>query len=338
MPTSKPTRLTRREFIKLSGATSLGIALSACGVAPTPTATLAPINAPLPTNTLAPTFTPKPTDSLTAIIPRAFVEGLVLEKSPSQVDTQRAIEKFTKAAGVKENDIQLNLLEVKGIKYIVAKIKQASLSESESEHPLNNSPLMVLGNENIWLSSPEDPARSLSDRMGLKFGIGGIDPSQDSKSDPRIAKYNTALPSVFGFTYIHSYGLNSYTLNGVEGWKEQIINNNKQDFIGFPLVPTGNDVPTDMFKGMTEDQAVEILVKHVNKIVGDNLEIREWGGVNEAVWDNRKGETGFQNYPWFPSNDYKRIDGATYVPPYIRSTYEAIKKQTQMLLDIIRIR
>ncbi|MBI4738592.1 hypothetical protein HY772_03375 [Candidatus Woesearchaeota archaeon] len=65
MPTSKPTRLTRREFIKLSSATSLGIALSACGVAPTPSATLAPTNTPLPTNTLAPTATSTTTPTIT---------------------------------------------------------------------------------------------------------------------------------------------------------------------------------------------------------------------------------------------------------------------------------
>ncbi len=65
MPTSKPTRLTRREFIKLSGATSLGIALTACGGAPTSTATFAPTTTPLPTNTPVPTATPTITPTAT---------------------------------------------------------------------------------------------------------------------------------------------------------------------------------------------------------------------------------------------------------------------------------
>jgi hypothetical protein len=60
---SHSKRLTRREFIKLSSATSLGVALSACGVAPTPTATPAPTNTPLPTNTPASTVTPLPTST-----------------------------------------------------------------------------------------------------------------------------------------------------------------------------------------------------------------------------------------------------------------------------------
>jgi hypothetical protein len=60
-----PKRLTRREFIKLSSAILLGIALTACGVAPTPTATPAPTKTPLPTNTPAPTATPIPTPTIT---------------------------------------------------------------------------------------------------------------------------------------------------------------------------------------------------------------------------------------------------------------------------------
>ena len=68
---SNPKRLTRREFIKLSGTTSLGIALSACGVAPTPTATPAPTNTPLPTNTPAPTATLIPPTTTPTLQPTA---------------------------------------------------------------------------------------------------------------------------------------------------------------------------------------------------------------------------------------------------------------------------
>lgn len=68
-------QLTRRDFLKLCGASSVSLALAACGVTPTPTATPAPTNTPLPTstplptttatltNTPAPTLTPTPTST-----------------------------------------------------------------------------------------------------------------------------------------------------------------------------------------------------------------------------------------------------------------------------------
>jgi len=65
------TRLRRRDFLKLCGTSSVGLALAACGVAPSPTVapTLTNIPAPtatstptlLPTSTAIPTSTPKPT-------------------------------------------------------------------------------------------------------------------------------------------------------------------------------------------------------------------------------------------------------------------------------------
>ncbi|MBI5712168.1 MAG: hypothetical protein HZC38_01900 [Chloroflexi bacterium] len=64
----KPTRLTRREFIKLSGAILLCMALIACGAAPTPTAALVP-NTPLPTNIPAPTATLIPPTSTPTLQP-----------------------------------------------------------------------------------------------------------------------------------------------------------------------------------------------------------------------------------------------------------------------------
>ena len=63
---------TRRDFLKLCGTSSIGLALAACGVTPTPTATPAPTNTPLPTSTPLPTATtiltntPAPTSTATA--------------------------------------------------------------------------------------------------------------------------------------------------------------------------------------------------------------------------------------------------------------------------------
>lgn len=57
------SKLTRRDFLKLSGAASLGLALSACGIAPTPTS--APTNTLLSTHVLQPTATSTSTPTVT---------------------------------------------------------------------------------------------------------------------------------------------------------------------------------------------------------------------------------------------------------------------------------
>ena len=65
-------QLTRRDFLKLCGTSSLGLALAACGVGATPTTTPAPTNTVLPTSTPFPsatatlTSTPAPTSTATA--------------------------------------------------------------------------------------------------------------------------------------------------------------------------------------------------------------------------------------------------------------------------------
>jgi hypothetical protein len=65
--------LSRRDFLKLAGATSAGLALSACGLKATelPTATFV-----LPTTTPTPTLTPRPTNTSTPT-PAVWVENMV---------------------------------------------------------------------------------------------------------------------------------------------------------------------------------------------------------------------------------------------------------------------
>jgi len=51
-------QVTRRNFLRLCGTSSIGLALAACGVTPTPTATPVSTNMALPTSTALPTATP----------------------------------------------------------------------------------------------------------------------------------------------------------------------------------------------------------------------------------------------------------------------------------------
>ena len=73
-------KLTRRDFLRLSGATSLSLILSACGTSPKPTATLVPTDTPLPTvtftSTLSPTSTSTPTLTSTPTVAPASTPTL----------------------------------------------------------------------------------------------------------------------------------------------------------------------------------------------------------------------------------------------------------------------
>jgi hypothetical protein len=57
--------ITRRDFIKLCGSSSIGLILAACGVTLAPTETPAPTNTALPTSMVLPTSTPPPTATAT---------------------------------------------------------------------------------------------------------------------------------------------------------------------------------------------------------------------------------------------------------------------------------
>jgi endo-1,4-beta-xylanase len=73
---SMTKRLSRREFLKLSGASSLGLVLTACGIAPTPTAIPTPTNMPVPTGTSTPTNTLMPTQTSTATVTKTVTPSV----------------------------------------------------------------------------------------------------------------------------------------------------------------------------------------------------------------------------------------------------------------------
>ncbi len=91
--------LTRRDFLRLCGTSSLGLALAACGVAPTPIATPAPTNTALPssTPTLLPTATltnmPVPTSTATATAtiatPQVAEKWIIAPTNPLTVENYR---------------------------------------------------------------------------------------------------------------------------------------------------------------------------------------------------------------------------------------------------------
>jgi hypothetical protein len=118
--------LSRRDFLKLAGATSAGLALSACGVKVTelPTVTsIPPTGTPLPTETLTPTSTltstsipptgtPLPTETLTPTSTLTSTPSLPLEQLPQ---TKQALTEFVQAFQTVGTEISTDQLIQQGL-------------------------------------------------------------------------------------------------------------------------------------------------------------------------------------------------------------------------------
>jgi hypothetical protein len=133
-------KLSRRDFLKLAGITSAGLALSACGVNATklPTATfLPPTSTPLPTATITPTLTSTP---------------IPLEQLP---ETKQELAKFIQAfqsAGVNIAPDQLiqNGLEIRTINSKDGNRHDVALAHVENSQLEGDYPLMIKNGVGKW--------------------------------------------------------------------------------------------------------------------------------------------------------------------------------------------
>jgi hypothetical protein len=87
--------LSRREFLQVSGATSLGLMLAACGYAQTPTTV--PTSTPSSTVTPLPTQTPIPTDTPTPTVTPTATATRVEELKPPEALMGMVIRTFIAA-------------------------------------------------------------------------------------------------------------------------------------------------------------------------------------------------------------------------------------------------
>ena len=156
-------KLSRRDFLKLAGITSAGLALSACGVKATelPTATLIPpTNTPLPTETLIPT----PTLTSTPTLP--------LEQLPQ---TKQALIEFAQAFKAVGMDISTDQLIQKGLetRTITGKDKKQNEIAFVRVENLNgfegDYPLIIKVEDGEWNSRPI--VAELFSSNGILFGF-----------------------------------------------------------------------------------------------------------------------------------------------------------------------
>ncbi len=136
--------LTRRDFLKLCGSSSVAALLAACGGTPTPTATPAPTLTSLPTSTPLPTATPTlmntpaPTPSSTAMATATkSLEQYTAEFRQSK-EYQRVVTQYLEVMGLQDSAISTvdeeKVVGGKPYRFLVAVPEPAKLTPSQKEY------------------------------------------------------------------------------------------------------------------------------------------------------------------------------------------------------------
>jgi hypothetical protein len=171
-------RLSRRDFLKLAGVTSAGLALSACGVKAIelPTATLMPpTGTPLPTETLTPTVTSTPV--------------LPLEQLPQ---TEQALTEFVQACKAVGVDISTDQLIQNGLEIRTITSNDKAQHEIALVHVDVNQGNTFEGDYPILIKT-ETEWKEIALKSGTDIPIG----TTVSKGDSTALKFNEIVSPEF---------------------------------------------------------------------------------------------------------------------------------------------
>jgi hypothetical protein len=189
-------KLSRRDFLKLAGVTSAGLALSACGVNATelPTATfLSPTGTPLPTETITPTLTSTP---------------IPLEQLP---ETKQALAEFVQAfetAGVNISSEQLiqKGLEIRTITGKDGNQHDVALAHVENSPLDGDYPLMIKIDGEWEFATPKNLGTMQNKLIGISVA-GGDKTSNEPMYGKRASMFNVIMsPSGFSELYMGQNG------------------------------------------------------------------------------------------------------------------------------------
>lgn len=189
-------KLSRRDFLKLAGVTSAGLALSACGVNATelPTATfLSPTGTPLPTETITPTLTSTP---------------IPLEQLP---ETKQALAEFAQAFETAGVDISSEQLIQKGLEIRTITGKDGNQHDIALAH-VENSPLdgdypLMIKTEGEWeFATPKNLGTMQNKLIGITVA-GGEKTSNEPMYGKRAEMFNVIMPpAAFSELYMGQNG------------------------------------------------------------------------------------------------------------------------------------
>jgi len=196
--------LSRRDFLKLAGVTSAGLALSACGVKATefPTATFVPPTETTipPTETTIPTltFTPVPPTATSTPIPP--IETLsVSQESVNQFAS--AVQKAginISAESILQQGFQIQtIINKEGKPFDIAFVKLDPDPSAQGETLEGNYPLMIKSDEGEW---EHTTFRNIGNIVGVSIGtsVNGADDWHNKLYQERASEFQTITP--IGYT------------------------------------------------------------------------------------------------------------------------------------------
>ena len=278
-------KLSRRDFLKLTGVTSASLALSACGVKASefPTAiSISPTGISLPTETLTstPTLTPTPT--------------LPLEQLPQ---TKEALTDFIRAFQATGADVSADQLLRKGleIRSMTDKDeKQYEVALAHIENPVRlggDYPLMIKMNGE-W---KEATFRNMADKRGIKIGTNYGTPYFDSttvqKLKELVAKhYNFAIIDTIAMQQTEQkQGIFNFS-KADEAVKEAIANDMYTEGDDL-LFGASNQKWTYMKdlkdKGASKEELKQAMINHIEKVVSHfKGQMKQWSIVCEMGRSN----------------------------------------------------
>jgi endo-1,4-beta-xylanase len=275
--------LSRKDFLKLAGVTSAGLAFSACGVKVTELPTTTPIP---PTGTLIPsTGTPLPTDTLTPTSTLTSTPTLPLEQLPQ---TKRALTEFVQAFQAVGADISTDQLIQKGLEihttigkdekqYDIAFVHIEGSAQWEGDYPLMikmsdeweyaypNDLDEIKGIPTIYITGKYDEVLQLD--KGEFSGLGVQWPFAWNIVRPSVDKYD------FGMA---DYAFQVKSQSGMKRATEA------------SLIWGYMDVLPNWLKDgqFTKDELKNMLIEHIEKVVAKYKGITDtWIVVNEPYGD-----------------------------------------------------
>lgn len=265
-------KLSRRDFLKMAGVTSVGLVLSACGVKATdlPTATLVS-----PTETIIPTITSVPTST----------PPLPLEQLPQ---TKQALAEFVQAFKAVGVDISSDQLIQKGleIRTITGKDKEqleiALINIENSDGLGGNYPLMIKAKGEWKQYTPQNSPE-------ITY-MTAVDLGDANHNEPA---YDKTIQNIFsGLVVSGGFAAKSIDKYPPDRFVSELVNNPKLNLTRIAIFDH-NDLTPNTGEQVIRDR-INKLIPHITRILKDSTKHIILDIANEAMWWNDANQYGFE--------------------------------------------
>lgn len=331
-----PKPISRRNFLKLSGTTSLGLALSACGFTPAPTATPTLTSTPLPTTTptltptatVTPTPTNTPTPTSTATPTKDDQLLMLVERIPAHLDSRGEVDQWiphpnprvrlpNPARDKLPSSIDLNSLEYNRVilKQYAGKAKSVVVHARDQAERLKLVAKYTGGQKEWKWSKPT--LQDCADTSNLILCDAANSNYPDAENEPLLDEFGRLEPQAFGLIWLYSDSLKIPSDNLWLGqkWFDR-VRVKDQTLTVMPLL--FHYEASDRIKNLSYQDSLDFIQKHVGYMVSTYARYTyEFRVLQEAVWDSADDGGNFWGYSgasWNPGGNKKLYYDYTFIP------------------------